>query len=440
MTILKPKTPLRLALAILVCWTWASQGSRAQATDEVPGKIEAPEGPSGWDRSIWPGPKFRAFDGGFTGLFHARFLLDMGYVGDKNSVGSADDWDIKVRVIRAGLTGGIGKHIDYKVNLSVDNGDFNVRDAFIQHATKGGLILRAGQYKVANSMESETSILHISLVERAGFINAFGLKRAVGFGAKYGRKNWDAQIGIFNGSNLNDQESNEKYVGSARVAVYPQFGLMSGFHVAASVRFRKFTVKEGLSEVQYRHRPHSHLEEKFYVDTGLMDNISSDQMAVVELAGVTGPWWVAAEMGWLAAKIMPEHIGLFGGKSKAHFKGGYIEGGWFATGETKKKRYGRWERIEVARPVFQGGWGAWALVARYDYIDLVDGKALIFGGTQRTAIVGVNWHLTNYLIVKTNLSRSVINKAFDAPLDNGLVNEEGHNKVHTVTMRLQAEF
>ncbi len=434
--------PIRLASAVLGCSLLAISGTQAQepAAAQQSEEIAAPPGWQEWDWSIWPGPSYQAFNGRFTALFHARVLWDIGYVGDKNSVGSADDWDTSVRVIRVGLSGAFVKHIDYLINLSVDSGDFNVRDAYIQYVTPKGMILRSGQYKVANSMEAETSILHISLIERAGFINAFGLKRAVGLGAKFGRKNWDAQIGFFNGSNLNDQESREKYVTSARVAVYPKFSLISGFHVAASYRYRKFNENDGRSKVQYRQQPHSHLKELFYIDTGLMDNIASDQMMVIELAGVNGPWWIAAEWGWLGARIMPNRRVLNGDKSVAWFHGGYLEGGWFMTGETKRQDHGRWQKINVTRPVFQGGWGAWAFVARYDLIELVDQGAQIYGGVQRSLIVGVNWHLTDHLIVKTNLSRSVIKNALDAPLENGLVNEEGNNKVHTITMRLQAEF
>ncbi len=224
-----------------------------------------------WDWSIWPRPTYRSPKEKFTARFQGRILCDFGTLRDQKSVGSTDGWETNLRILRVGLAGTIGRAIGYQVNLSIDNGDFNVQDAFLQYSGSKNWTLRAGQFQIANSLEGLTSSLAISLVERASFINAFGLKRALGAGARYTGKNWDARIGFFNGSNLNEDTSKEKYVASARVAVYPTLSFISGFHLAASYRYRKFSFNDDKSSVQYRTRPHTQLVDQYYVDTGVLD-------------------------------------------------------------------------------------------------------------------------------------------------------------------------
>jgi phosphate-selective porin OprO/OprP len=54
------------------------------------------------------------------------------------------------------------------------------------------------------------------------------------------------------------------------------------------------------------------------------------------------------------------------------FEGGYVELGYFFTGETRGYKGGKWDRTKVLHPVGQGGLGAIQLNGRLDYIDLND--------------------------------------------------------------------
>jgi len=393
-----------------------------------------------WDWSIWPGPTYTAPNGRFTARFLGRLLYDFGYIDDRASVDAADGWDSRVRILRAGLTGTFGKAIRYKFNLSVDSGDFNVQDAYLHYTMPRGWGVQAGQFRIASSREALTSLLHVSLVERASFINAFGLNRALGIGGGFHGKNWNAQVGVWDGSNLNDDVSDEKYTLAGRISFYPKFNFVSGISLAASFRYRKFSNNEGLSNVQYRAQPHTHLVDNYYVDTGILTNVDHDQLIIVEFAGVYGPWWVAGEWGWLSALASDNGPQFTGGQSKAGFNGGYAEVGWFLTGENRPQSNGIWSGIKVIRPVFSGGWGAWAIMARIDYIDLVDSDVVIFGGTQTTMIVGLNWHLTDYTAIKFNFAHATIKQALGASRDNGLVGADGKNTVNSLTTRLQVFF
>ena len=52
------------------------------------------------------------------------------------------------------------------------------------------------------------------------------------------------------------------------------------------------------------------------------------------------------------------------------FWGGYIEAGYFLTGETRGYKNGTWDRTKVLKPFSKGGWGAVQLNGRVDYLDL----------------------------------------------------------------------
>ena len=52
------------------------------------------------------------------------------------------------------------------------------------------------------------------------------------------------------------------------------------------------------------------------------------------------------------------------------FWGGYIEAGYFLTGETRGYKNGTWDRTKVLKPFSKGGWGAFQVNGRVDYLDL----------------------------------------------------------------------
>jgi phosphate-selective porin OprO/OprP len=77
------------------------------------------------------------------------------------------------------------------------------------------------------------------------------------------------------------------------------------------------------------------------------------------------------------------------------FHGGFAFVSWLATGETRvyNTRGGFFEQISPARTVFEGGRGAWELVANFSYIDLDSGS--LTGGKFWRFTPMVNWHVSD---------------------------------------------
>src|SRR5678815_2497429 len=77
------------------------------------------------------------------------------------------------------------------------------------------------------------------------------------------------------------------------------------------------------------------------------------------------------------------------------FHGGDVSVSWMATGEIRSynTKGGYFNGISPNHPVFQGGTGAWELVARFSYSDL-DGGTLKGGKFWRFTPM-VNWHMSD---------------------------------------------
>jgi len=79
------------------------------------------------------------------------------------------------------------------------------------------------------------------------------------------------------------------------------------------------------------------------------------------------------------------------------FHGGDAVATWLLTGETRSynTRGGFFNQISPARTVFEGGPGAWEIVARFSYTNL-DSQA-VHGGTFWRLTPMVNWYLSDHL-------------------------------------------
>jgi phosphate-selective porin OprO/OprP len=79
------------------------------------------------------------------------------------------------------------------------------------------------------------------------------------------------------------------------------------------------------------------------------------------------------------------------------FHGGEIAATWLVTGETRvyNTRGGFFNQVSPARPLFQGGPGAWEIVGRVSYIDLDSGA--LNGGRFWRLTPMVNWYLSDHV-------------------------------------------
>ena len=144
-----------------------------------------------------------------------------------------------------------------------------------------------------------------------------------------------------------------------------------------------------------------------WVTTG---NVAANGSTILatELWYNNGPFSIQAEYGW--AYI--DNAKLNGKNGNIGFTGGYIQAGYFITGESRQydKRLGRLNSEYIARAntpfwfvrgedgKLNWGLGAWEVATRFSRIDL--DNSVIRGGIMDQWEAGVNWHLNNNLRIQ----------------------------------------
>ena len=113
-----------------------------------------------------------------------------------------------------------------------------------------------------------------------------------------------------------------------------------------------------------------------------------------EVSAVRGPLWLSSE--FVRTDVRSPSVG------DPSFSGYHVTAAWTVTGEARSynRRGGVVHRYPIAKPVNQGGWGAWELGARWSHLDLTDGA--IEGGEMDILTLGFNWWLTPVFLVNAN--------------------------------------
>lgn len=139
-------------------------------------------------------------------------------------------------------------------------------------------------------------------------------------------------------------------------------------------------------QLQYRSKPESYQAQSYAIDTGKFDAVYANSYGV-ETYYRPGPLMFGMEYFFNANKA-PESGDPF-------FHGGEVMAAYLLTGETRpyNGRGGYFERVSPARPVFQGGRGAWELVTRFSYADFKSRS--IDGGIFWRLTPMMNWHMSD---------------------------------------------
>jgi phosphate-selective porin OprO/OprP len=155
-------------------------------------------------------------------------------------------------------------------------------------------------------------------------------------------------------------------------------------HIALEARHAK--AEDGA--LQYRSKPEAYLAQSYAVDTGRFTAESANAYGV-ETYYRPGPLMFGMEYFFNTNKA-PESGNPF-------LHGGEVFVAYIFTGELKpyNARGGYFERVSPARPVFDGGPGAWELVVRYSYTDFDSGP--IRGGAFWRVTPMVNWHMSDHV-------------------------------------------
>lgn len=353
-----------------------------------------------------------------TSNFTMELQIDFGWFGqDANNVetvGVIPDGAF-FRRARVGWFGELYEKIEYRTEF-----DFAepARPRFLDNwiALRNLPIIRnaiLGHYFEPFSLERYTPNRFITFTERS-LADTFSPVRNMG-AMVYGnaleeRIAWAA--GVFR-SNSNDYGEDVSvssgYAGTFHSTFLAWYDEVDEFtrrllHLGGSFSYRT----PGDDPVRFSTRPSARMRQDgvgglpVFVDTGDIDDADHFWLYGIEAAWVHGPASVQAEL------IQSTVIRQF--DENPTFRGGYIYGSWFLTGESRsysptsilgRFREGIFQRMKPRSAVFQStpgggvtGIGAWEVAARWSFIDLND--AGVEGGYLYDMTYGATWYLNAY--------------------------------------------
>jgi phosphate-selective porin OprO/OprP len=134
------------------------------------------------------------------------------------------------------------------------------------------------------------------------------------------------------------------------------------------------------------------------------NRLEEDDSFGAEIAYVRGPFSVQAEYAALRGETAA-------GPSRT-FSAHYVDAHWSITGEPRRYRVnqGAFGATTPRAPLGQGGWGHFALSARYDHADLADG-ADQNRGQQDAYALGLEWIPVEDVRFMLNVAHSVMDRS-----------------------------
>jgi phosphate-selective porin OprO/OprP len=281
---------------------------------------------------------------------------------------------------------------------SENDDDFTLFDWRLDIPFFRNSVMSIGKQKEPISMERLTGMVFLPWQERSAAADGLLPSRNVGIvwngSSPETYSSW--AFGVFNDWFDADQsysESASQFVGRFTWAPFKSEDESNLLHLGLGYRYSD--AKEGF---RFRTEPEFN-QAPIYVDTGFGSESGlwpADSLETynLELSWRKGPLWLASE--YFRTDVKNTAL------ENPTFDGYYVSANWVLTGEMRpySKKNGLFRPIPIARTVYQNGWGAWEIAARYSGLNLTDGR--IEGGDMQVASLGLNWWLTPFFSLGAN--------------------------------------
>jgi len=310
--------------------------------------------------------------------------------------GEAAQTATEFRRLRPGLRGRIGPSLTWAAEIDVAEG--NLRFTNLQLAlapTESPLTLVVGQVFPPTSLETASTQMSSSFLERAQLHDVFSSGRRLGAVAAWQRGDVLLSAGAF-GNDVRGSFPPGSRIFALRGVWAPEAGA-GRLHIGGNVKWRD---SGSTGTLRYAARQGSALLDTLLLDTGRLP-ASGDSIAGLELAGVFGRLSFATEVqrAWLHNSQAggpqpggPHVVGL------SQVTAGYAEIAWYLTpGDRKAYSIGRFGRTRAQNPLGKGGVGAWQASLRSDWADA--------GSRQRIVSASLHWTATDNVRLIAQLSR-----------------------------------
>lgn len=347
--------------------------------------------------------------------FEGRIQVDgaLFHGEDYQSVGNG----VSFRRVRLGTNVAFGERLSGKIEIDLANGNFGLRDTYIQYKLFKSLSFKLGNFKEAFAMEAMNSSANLLFLERANVVTAFAPDRHIGLQGIYQHRYFLGIGGVhfqrINGSKEKDNSDsnnkkgrNEGFSVTGRAVWMPHSSQKhKGLHFGLATSYRTPKTDVGSDTpngVEYESSSLSGVNKIKFLDTGLITDVSHDWLVGAEFAGYYKGFRLQSEYiqnNTVRRNSLPTE----------KFNGYYVQAAYLLFGGSQEYST---SRGAFSQPKAGRNWGDIELAARFDHLDL-NGKG-IKGGEADNYTVGVNYYLNSNFKIQLNYSYMMHDKHANA--------------------------
>lgn len=395
----------------------ADAKSKAASAEKVAKKVESKSAPSADTAKVTLGSngnglKIESPDGEYSLKINGFAQVDAAAFDDDR----LDQPDgTTLRRARLSASGNLTKNFKYKLENDFANNASALTDVYLEYAGLDPVSIMVGQFKEPFSLETLTSDLFTSFIERAS-PTAFSPDRKIGAmistrgDSPIGNYTvWLGGFGAGTGTASTDDESKDL---TGRITLAPIAEARRVIHLGAAGSYRA-TDKAGNDIYRISSKPENNISSANAVDTGASGVSFVDHATLLglEAAGVYGPVSIQGE--YMQADLTRET-----GLQDVTYNGYYVEASYFLTGESRNYSASQ-AKFERTKPMWSldpanGHWGAFQIMARMSNLDLND--SALNGGEMTNYTAGIKWYpnantavMFNYIKVDTDSRATTAN-------------------------------
>jgi len=334
-----------------------------------------------------------------------RVYVDGAYFFDQNTYNPIGN-GITIRRARFAIKAILHNNWYGEIDLDFAGSHVEMKDMIVgyqfkkDHGFTKNLSFKIGHFKESFSMETVTTSRYVAFIERS-LASKFAPSRHIGIQGRKYDKYWLIYAGVHfadlggveeaslsqshNKKNGMDEGYSLTTRGVIRLPI-PEKDMI--LHLGAGYSYR--TPKTSWeSPNSYRHstRTISNINRKKYLDTDDISNVDSRSLANVEFAGA----WkgIMFQSEYMISNLYGNDLNNVKDITKTSAEGFYFQTGALLFGGNYQYNSAEGEFTRVKRGQ---DWGDIEVAFRYDYLNLNDFDAHIYGGVANAYTFGINYH------------------------------------------------
>ncbi|MBN2668008.1 MAG: porin [Bacteroidales bacterium] len=349
---------------------------------------------------------FESADKKFKYWFDSRLYFDGAYFFDENAYNPIGN-GVNVRRARFAIKANLWQNWYGELDLDFAGAVMELKDAYLKYTTDNQKFnFKIGNFKEGFSMESTTTSRYLMFTERS-LVNELAPSRHMGVNGTYSDQLFTAIAGVhfqkvgeaeevaFTEAKNKDDGIDEGISFTGRLAIHPKIGENLLVHVGGGASYRTpKTSWETERAFRLSTRSLTTINRKKYLDTDEFSAIDNQFLTGAELA-------FAYKNIMFQGEYMMTQFNRFEGYENAKFDGFYAQAGYLIFGGNYNYNNGEAEFTQVTRGK---EWGDLELAIRYDYLNLNDFEAQIYGGSAQAYTIGLNYYVNDNVKFMLNYS------------------------------------